>query len=199
MPVKKISGYTLLMAIIAVNIFAVLLLIARSMWESEIQRDLEDELLFRARQYVLAIELYKKKHLNLYPKTLEVLYEEKFLRKEYKDPMTQEGKWNIVMKEATGGKSGFLIVPEEQLGQYENKAYIVGVCSASAEEGFRTYRKKKRYNEWAVYVGDDPEKDMPELKYVGEEGESGERREEGADRRPEDEDGRSRSGGDDRD
>ncbi len=165
----KSAGYSLLIAVIAVNIFAVFLLMARSMWETEIRRDLEEELIFRARQYVKAIELYKQKHVNLYPKTLEVLYEEKFLRKQYKDPMTELGKWNIVMKDATGGQGGsLLIVPEDMLPQFEAKAFIVGVCSTSSEEGFRTYRKKKRYNEWAIYEGEDPQKDMPELKYVGE-------------------------------
>lgn len=182
---RKDAGYSLIIAIIAVNIFAIFLMMARSMWETELMRDLEKELLFRAGQYVKAIELYKKKHINLYPKTLEVLFEEKFLRKQYKDPMTESGKWNIVMKESTASQGGYLVVPEDLLPQYESRAYIVGVCSTSPEEGYRQYRKKKRYSEWAVYLGGDPDKDMPDMKYVGEEGESDQRDNRGGDDRRE--------------
>ena len=80
-------GYVLLTAIIAINIFAILAMAARSMWETEIQLDLEAELLFRARQYKTAIEMYTKKNLNLSPQNLEILHEKKFLRKLFKDPM----------------------------------------------------------------------------------------------------------------
>ncbi|MCP4156814.1 MAG: hypothetical protein GY757_54380 [bacterium] len=162
------NGYALLAAIIAVHIFAILLLMLRGMWETEIQRDLEAELLFRARQYKTAIELFVKKNNNLYPRELKTLYEKRFLRKLFEDPMSEEGKWNIVMQGTTGRKKELLIVPEEMLEQYLSKARIVGVASTSPEEGFKVYRGKKRYSEWAVYVGEKPEKEMPELKFAGE-------------------------------
>ncbi len=165
------KGYALLTAIVAVNIFAILALTARSMWETESQLDLEEELLFRARQYKTAIELYLKKNINVYPNDLKILYEKKFLRKLFKDPMTESGEWNIVMRGGIGGKKGLLLVPEEMVEQYITKARIVGVCSTSIEEGIREYRGKKRYSEWAVYVGEKLDKDMPDLKFVGEGGE----------------------------
>ena len=167
-PSSSNSGYALLAAVIAVAIFSVLILAARNMWETEIRRDLEEELIFRARQYVTAIELYKKKNTNLHPQNLEVLLEKKFIRKLFKDPMTESGVWNVVMRGGRGGKSALLIVPEELVPQYISRAMIIGVCSTSPEEGFREYRKKKKYNEWAIYLGEQVDKDMPELKYVGE-------------------------------
>jgi len=174
------GGYVLLTAVIAVNIFAILILKARTMWETGIRRDLEQELVFRGKQYVTAIEMYKKKHTNLPPRDLDILYEEKFLRKRFKDPMTESGTWNIVMR---GGKAGarstLLIVPEELVPQYINRAMIVGVCSTSPEEGFLEYRKKKKYNEWAFYLGEQVNKEMPELKYVDESGEEEEQKERG--------------------
>ncbi|MCP4219455.1 MAG: hypothetical protein GY765_32775 [bacterium] len=163
---KGERGYTLLMAIIAVNVFAIMMLMARSMWETEITRDLEAELLFRAGQFRNAIELFSKKNNNLSPKNFEELYEKKFLRQIYEDPMSDEGKWNIVMQENTGRNKALLVVPEEMLDQYIARARIIGVVSTSPDEGFRTYRGKKRYSEWAVYVGEKPEKEMPELKFV---------------------------------
>ncbi len=166
------KGYSLLLAIIALNIFAIFMLMARTMWETEIQRDLEAELLFRARQYKNAIEFFAKKNNNLYPKDFEELYEKKFLRQEYKDPMSIDGEWHIVMQGpvpgGTGKKKPLLVVPMDMLPQYITKARIIGVVSTSPEEGFREYRKKKRYSEWAVYVGEKAEKEMPELKFVAE-------------------------------
>ena len=43
---------------------------------------------------------------------------------------------------------------------------IVGVCSGSEEEGYFIYRKKKKYSEWAIYLGEQVDKEMPELKYA---------------------------------
>ena len=183
---KKKAGYSLIIAIIAVNVFAILLLTARTMWETELMRDLEEELIFRGRQYVTAIELFKAKHQNLFPKDLEVLYTEKFLRKLYTDPMTESGEWNIVMQGTTAGKKAMLVVPPDLMEKYASKGQIIGVCSSSIEEAFRQYRNKKRYCEWAFYVGEDPEKEMPDLTFVGQEDEE---RRDGGERR-EDRDGR---------
>ncbi|MCP5049947.1 MAG: hypothetical protein GY940_22460 [bacterium] len=162
------SGYALLAAIIAVNIFAIFIFKAKAMWETEIQRDLEQELIFRGRQYVTAIEAFKKKNANANLKTLEELHEKKFLRKLYTDPMTESGEWNLVMRDGRAGKKGLLVVPPEMIEQYITRATIIGVCSSSPGDGFYQYRKKKKYFEWAFYLGEKPDKEMPELKYVGD-------------------------------
>jgi hypothetical protein len=141
---------------------------ANDIWETTLQRDLEAELLFRGRQYVMAIDMFKKKNAGVNPKSLEELYEKNFLRKQFTDPMTEEGTWNLVMQDGKAGKKGLLIVPEEMLSQYISRAMIVGVCSTSPDEGFREYRKKKRYSEWAIYLGGQEDKEMPELKFVAE-------------------------------
>ncbi len=162
------TGYAFLGAIIAVNIFAILILSARTLWETEITRDLEAEYLFRARQYKTAIELFVKKNNNLYPSSFEDLYKKKFLRKQYKDPFGESGEWNVVMMGSGAGKRSLMVVPPELVAQYLNRARIVGVCSTSAEEGYLEYRGKKRYSEWAVYVGEQVEKEMPEIKYISQ-------------------------------
>lgn len=164
------AGYALLTAILAINLFAILALKARTTWETILQRDLEEELIFRARQYVIAIELYMKKNPNVAPKNLDILFEKHFLRKRYLDPMTEDGKWNLVMQggATTGKKKALLIVPEDQVEEYITKARIIGVCSMSCMEGFKIYRKKKKYCEWAIYIGEDPTKEMPELKFVNQ-------------------------------
>jgi type II secretory pathway pseudopilin PulG len=176
------KGYALLVAIAAINIFAIMALMARSMWETEIQRDLEQELLFRAHQYKSAIEFYIKKNNNLFPLNFNDLYEKKFLRQLYKDPMNPDvdGKWDIVMAGALGGNNDLLVVPDGMLGEFLNTARIMGVCSTSEQESFMIYRGKKKYCEWAVYVGEQIDKDMPKLKYVGKTDSKGESSESGA-------------------
>lgn len=160
------KGLALLAAIIAINIFVIFMLVARTLWETEINRDLEEELIFRAGQYVNAIEMYRKKNNNLSPKNFKVLIEKKFLRKLYKDPVSETGEWDLVMQSTSRPDKSLLIIPKDFVPKYINIARIIGVISTSNEESFREYRKKKRYNEWAFYVGENKNKEMPELKFI---------------------------------
>lgn len=141
---------------------------ARVLWDTEIQRDYEEELIFRARQYVNAISFYQRKK-NIPPNDLDILYKEKFLRKKFEDPFSDTKKWDIVMKPGAGGSEILWVVPEELVSKYIGQAKIVGVISTSPLEGYREYRKKRRYHEWAFYVGADESKDMPELKIISQE------------------------------
>lgn len=160
------KGYALLAAILAINIFAILSLMSHALWETEIQRDLEEEMIFRARQYVMAIDLYKKKNRNLAPKSLEMLYDKKFLRQLYPDPKSADGEWNLVMRSTRRGSKNLLIVRPDLLAKYLDKAQLIGVCSTSVLEGFRVYRGKKNYFEWAIYSGENIKKKMPKLIFV---------------------------------
>jgi type II secretory pathway pseudopilin PulG len=61
------GGYVMIVLMIAVAVLAVFLLMAVPLWQTEMQRQAEEELIFRARQYVTAIGLYVKNHNNVYP------------------------------------------------------------------------------------------------------------------------------------
>src|SRR5438445_11018704 len=54
------------------------------------QRDKEEELVFRGLQYVHAIGMFQRKYANAYPPNVDVLVEQRFLRKKFKDPITGE-------------------------------------------------------------------------------------------------------------
>jgi type II secretory pathway pseudopilin PulG len=153
--------------IIAVTVLTVFMLMAVPLWQTEMQRDLEEELLFRGRQYVTAIGLYLKRHNNMYAQNLEILHLEKFLRRMYKDPMSADGRWDLVFQESGAGKAKLLVVAADRARAYGGRAALVGVCSTSPETGFREYRGKKKYNEWAFYLGGKDSEDMPELHYEG--------------------------------
>ena len=68
------------------------------------QREREEELLFRGRQYMRAIDLYFRQ-FGRYPATVDELLKTdnmRFLRRAYKDPMTRKGKWRFIHADASG-------------------------------------------------------------------------------------------------
>ena len=94
---RKEKGYTLLILLFAVSIVSIGLIVAVPVWHTQIQREKEEELIFRGNQYVEAVRLDQLKKPGTFPETLEELIEEKCLRRLYKDPMTSHGEWNIIL------------------------------------------------------------------------------------------------------
>ena len=52
------------------------------------KRERETELVFRGQQYARAVSLFQRKYGNALPPNLDVLLNERFLRKQFKDPIT---------------------------------------------------------------------------------------------------------------
>ncbi len=94
---KKTEGYTLIILMFAIFVMSLGLMVAVPVWKTQIQREKEEELIFRGKQYVEAIRLFQIKKPGAFPRDFEELIEEKCLRKSYKDPMTENGEWNIVL------------------------------------------------------------------------------------------------------
>ena len=91
------SGYILFGITIALVILGISLVAAVPLWQKAVQREREQELIFRGYQYMQAIERYQRKYPGAYPPNIEVLVEQKFLRKAYKDPMGGEkGEWSVL-------------------------------------------------------------------------------------------------------
>jgi type II secretory pathway pseudopilin PulG len=160
-------GYVMILLMIAVAVLSVLMLMAVPLWRTAAQREAEEELIFRGRQYVTAIELYVRSHNNLFPQNFEILHLEKFLRQLYPDPMSENGVWDMVFQDASGAEAKYLVVPAHMAKAYFSRALLVGVCSTSTKTGFREYRGMEKYNEWAFYVGEKETEKMPELSYEG--------------------------------
>lgn len=95
--IRRQNGYTLLILLFAVSIVSIGLIVAVPVWQTQIQREKEEELIFRGNQYVEAVRLYQQKKPGVFPSTLEELVEEKCLRRLYKDPMTSHGEWNVIL------------------------------------------------------------------------------------------------------
>jgi hypothetical protein len=78
-------------------------MVAVPVWQTQIQREKEEELIFRGNQYVEAVRLFQLKKPGTFPRSLDELLNEKCIRRLYKDPMTPEGTWNIILLEAAPG------------------------------------------------------------------------------------------------
>jgi len=92
------SGYMLIVVIFLMIGLMIAALATGPAIAQQIKRDREIEMIHRGVQYARAIKKYYKK-FGRYPPTLEALEDTnhiRFLRKRYKDPLTEDGKWQVV-------------------------------------------------------------------------------------------------------
>jgi type II secretory pathway pseudopilin PulG len=157
-------GYSLVILMLAVFVLAIGLLIAVPVWQTQIQREKEEELIFRGKQYAQAVQLYQNKNPGSYPKSLEELVRQRFLRRLYRDPMTKDGKWNVILQpqrpaapdpsKAKDRGQSFQFVPQDNLSTITNPL-IVGVASPSTKKSFRLYNGADTYDQWLFFSGAD--------------------------------------------
>ena len=83
-------GYAMAVLLVAMSIMAVMMTVVMPVWKQTAQREKEEELVFRGKQYVHAIGLFQRKFANAYPPNIDVLVEQRFLRKKFKDPITND-------------------------------------------------------------------------------------------------------------
>jgi type II secretory pathway pseudopilin PulG len=83
-------GYAMAALIVAMAIMALMMTVVMPVWKQMAQREKEDELVFRGLQYVHAIGMYQRKFANAYPPNVDLLVEQRFLRKKFKDPITKD-------------------------------------------------------------------------------------------------------------
>jgi len=84
------QGYAMAALLIAMSVMAIMMTVVMPVWKQAAQREKEEELVFRGKQYVHAIGLFQRKFANAYPPNFDVLVEQRFLRKKFKDPITND-------------------------------------------------------------------------------------------------------------
>jgi type II secretory pathway pseudopilin PulG len=168
----------------AVLVISLGLLIAMPVWQTELQREKEEELIFRGQQYAEAVRLYTKKNPGRFPTTLKELLDKKCIRRLYRDPFSRDGKWNVVLastapmagtgasESGAGGPAGgqaaqeVLVAPERALSAIKN-ARILGVVSSSMARSVKIYNDQESHDKWLFFFGQDPKK-LPKIVYYGE-------------------------------
>jgi type II secretory pathway pseudopilin PulG len=141
------GGYTLAGALVLLAIMAIFMALAVESWTFIKQRENEEELVFRGKEYVKAIGRYHAK-FNSFPPDIETLLKQKFLRREYKDPMTRSGKWKVLRPDSlvqTGaagqinqpGQAGKELKEKDQEndnGDQQNQGYQPGQIPTSSQQ-----------------------------------------------------------------
>lgn len=104
------AGYNLVILMVAMTLLNIALAIALPKWSQVIRRDREEELISRGFQYAEAIRVFQNRFQRL-PVRLQELteVEPRSIRRLWKDPMTEDGKWVLIPP--GGGGPGFMPPP----------------------------------------------------------------------------------------
>jgi type II secretory pathway pseudopilin PulG len=160
--------------LVAMSVMSILATAAMPVWRQMAQREKEAELIFRGQQYARAIGLFQRRAgPGVNPPNLDVLVEQRFLRKKYKDPITGEDFLPISAASQAaatpgGQPGGGTATGRGQIGQAPASGRgsqgasspvggaqggIIGVASKSTQKSIRIYNGRNYYNEWAfVFV-----------------------------------------------
>jgi type II secretory pathway pseudopilin PulG len=168
-PCARQAGYSLVALIVTITVMMVMLTAAVPSWRYLMKDDREEELIFRGGEIADAIGRYQKKNGNALPPSLEVLVKGKFLRKAYKDPMTQDGKWRFLRQGETiaaaasvpgapgGGPTTTTTTRPARPGGSGTiggtLGSILGVASVSTEKSLRIFNGRTKYSEWLFIPG----------------------------------------------
>ncbi|HUX16616.1 MAG TPA: hypothetical protein VMW52_09105 [Phycisphaerae bacterium] len=159
--------------LVSVAVMSILMSLAMPVWRHQGLREKEAELVFRGEQYARAVALYQRKlGPGSLPPSIDMLVEQKFLRKKYKDPMTEDGEFQILYaSQQAGGQRGRGagagagapppsaaaqpgvvggVVGGVSPGQAQGglRGGMIGVTSKSPETSIRVYNGATHYNEW---------------------------------------------------
>jgi type II secretory pathway pseudopilin PulG len=166
---KGERGISLVTMIATLTIMAVMISAAVPYWRYVMKDAREEELLFRGEQIARAIEKYQKKH-NTLPPNMEILVQQRFLRRPYKEPFAKDGKWRLVRPgEPITPPLGIPGVPTRRtppstmVGQAPTATVggtmsiggtgILGVASLSRDKSLRVFNGRTRYDEWMFIAG----------------------------------------------
>jgi type II secretory pathway pseudopilin PulG len=114
---RRDDGYAMAALLVAIAVIAVMLSAAVPVWRTAAQREKEAELIFRGEQYARAIGLYQQKMgPGTLPPSIDLLVEQRFLRKKYKDPITNDD-FQLLSAGQTAGQ-----IPGQTPGQAPGQA-----------------------------------------------------------------------------
>lgn len=170
--------------LVGLSVMAILMGAALPVWSKQAQREREEEYLFRAREYARGVMKWQHKYGASFPPSLDVLVEQRFVRRKYKDPLSGQD-FNPVYQTAVpagqlgAGSAGGTSQPGQiaqgaspagslgtsTLGQTGGTsssgqqpavpgAPVIGVVSKSKGESMKVYNGRTRYDQWAVTYQD---------------------------------------------
>jgi hypothetical protein len=144
----EIPGYTLAGAMLLIAIMSIMMALSLPVWERIKQRENEEELIFRGKEYMEAIARYHTK-FHAFPPDLETLQKMKFIRKLYKDPMSENGEWKVLHPDSLveAGEAGFINQPGSKKPGEEDREKTQEKQKENVTPGLRNPDKSNREEE----------------------------------------------------
>ena len=136
--------------LVSLSVMCLMLSVALPVWRTVIRREREAELIFRGQQYVRAIVLFQRKYAGTFPPTIDVLLHERFLRRRYLDPITNDDFQLLYAGVPSGGALAGDSAPPAVT---DGRRGIQGVVSRSNEPSLQLYQGRGHYNEWTFVAG----------------------------------------------
>jgi len=170
--------------LVAMSVMAVLMGAALPVWNKQAQREREEEYLFRAHEYARGVMKFQHKYGAAFPPSLDVLVEQRFVRRKYKDPLSGQDFQPVYqtagpLGQPGVGTAGGTTQPGQiaqgtpssgfgstaTLGQTggtstgsqgpaQPGAPVIGVVSKSKATSIKVYNGRTRYDQWAVTYQD---------------------------------------------
>lgn len=164
-------GYAMAALLMSVGVMAIVMSALLPVWRQQAQREKEAELAFRGEQYARAIYLYSTKNGGQFPPSIDTLVQGRYLRKKFKDPMSEDGEFQPLAAGANqpgnpqggpprgGNPSGGVGPAGGRGGQppsggggtpggLQGGGGILRVVSKSREPSIRIYYGATHYHEW---------------------------------------------------
>ena len=179
---RRDAGYAMAGLLVAIAVMGIAMSMLMPTWRTWAKREKEAELIFRGEQYMRAIELYQRQFAGAYPADMKMLVDQRFLRKLYTDPMTNDGMFEVLTQASVRAAPGQAapVTGMPALGQQqqfsgvtrvdqdtssptpfsraaresnEGAGGIIGVVSSSTDSSMALYGGRDRYDEWLfVYL-----------------------------------------------
>jgi len=141
------AGFTYISALAFVAIMGIALGTAGTSWSTVMKREREKELLFRGDQIRRAIDSYYKQasggRKSEYPRSLKDLLRDtrhptvkKHLRRLYRNPLSQDGNWELIL-DGKGGIKGVFA-----------KSKDMPLKKANFPAGYEGFEKAATYADW---------------------------------------------------
>lgn len=153
------GGFTMVVLLVVMAIMAVGASALLPTWRQQAIREQEEELIFRGNQYARALVLYARKNNNLLPANVDVLYDGRFLRKKWKDPITGEdfGLVGAGQPPGAAGRGSLGSGRASTAGSLSGRGTqivgsITGFYSTSTDTSIRVYQQQQRYIDWPFNV-----------------------------------------------
>ena len=142
------AGFAMAALLVAMAVMAVVMSALLPVWHTLSVREKEEELMWRGQQYDRAIQLYRKKNAAPGPPNLDALIQGRFLRKKFKDPITN-ADFDLVGVSAGGQTApGAPNAPAAQQPPRGFGQLIGSVRSKSKAHSFREPEGATTYDQW---------------------------------------------------